>query len=262
MVIGGYILGALAVGFICGLLPLYVARKKGREQAGQVSRLICLGAGLFGGGILAIPAAIICALVIGLGSTTTAQELSTTAASHLLVQQGVAQAPLPLSSKTCPKCAEKIQLEALVCRFCGTQFSESEVQTMKQQIEEQAREAKRLAEAQAQEAKRIADENAARAKILQKKKSRQNWGWILAVIGGLALAFGGLCGLLDVLMYLMPAPNSSVTLEGTISVLIVCATPFLLGGAAMLVGGIYVLRKVKRIREETDSNSVQPSTGA
>lgn len=37
-------------------------------------------------------------------------------------------------SKTCPKCAETIKLEALVCKHCGNEFSEEEVTALKEAL--------------------------------------------------------------------------------------------------------------------------------
>jgi hypothetical protein len=58
----GLFMGALAAGFICGLLPRYVGKRKNREGWGNVGLVLCILASLIGGFVFAIPAALICTL--------------------------------------------------------------------------------------------------------------------------------------------------------------------------------------------------------
>jgi hypothetical protein len=164
-------------------------------------------------------------------------------------QKPAAQIPTPEQAiqtpkKTCPKCAERIELDALVCRFCGNQFSESEVRAMKQQIEHQAQEAKRLAEEQAQEAKRLTDEEAARKKVESKKKNRHTWGWILSIFGGLSAIAGVLLGLILIASNFTPSSTPSET-PLTIYSYLCFPLPLVLVGLGIMALGIILIRPRK-----------------
>lgn len=85
------------------------------------------------------------------------------------------------ASKFCPRCAERIQIEALVCTHCGQEFTAADVQ-----------EALEKAERQAQLAKQAAQERAAqeqRAKItrdhLRRAKAYKIIGGLVALVGAL-----------------------------------------------------------------------------
>jgi len=62
----GVIIGALTVGYLCGLLPYNVGKAKGREGWGITGAVLCLVAGFVGGLVFALPAALICTLLIAL----------------------------------------------------------------------------------------------------------------------------------------------------------------------------------------------------
>lgn len=149
--------------------------------------------------------------------------------------------PQPLARK-CPQCAEVIQAEALVCRFCGYRLSEQEVADGRALAEQHARE---LAQARQGYAQAMNE----RSQMQDRERRFRTWGWVLAVMGGLALLvfvpalIGGAFS---------PREGSSTSAAGMIGAAIGCG---LVPSAAMLVGGILLLR---RARELTAGLAVPP----
>lgn len=68
-------------------------------------------------------------------------------------QQLINQAVMPLESqgptRTCPRCAETIQLEARICKHCGLEFNEADIQLARQQAEEKVLADQRVAKEKA-----------------------------------------------------------------------------------------------------------------
>lgn len=62
-------MGGLVVGGLCGLLPFFLGKSAERTTWGVVSWVICILAGLVGGLLFAVPAAVLCAGALLLAGT-------------------------------------------------------------------------------------------------------------------------------------------------------------------------------------------------
>jgi RNA polymerase subunit RPABC4/transcription elongation factor Spt4 len=140
------------------------------------------------------------------------------------VEGAVATAPpqaagqfVGLKLKTCPKCAEKIQIDALICRHCGQEFTSDEVAAVKQQ----------------------AQETAARAEQKANAGVRRTWGWIFSIIGGLVLAVTTLLLIIMIAYSVSPeAANNAATSAMSLIIPFLCVPlPMLIIGGLLFYFG-------------------------
>jgi hypothetical protein len=132
------------------------------------------------------------------------------------------------STKTCPKCAEKIMVDALVCRYCGHEFSKSEWETTKQALLEQM------------------ERNAKQAK----EKSLRNWGWVFAIFGVLLILISVCFLSIFILSGSVAKTMQTNGVEVAMITFVFCTMPEMAIGIGLLLLGIKRLRVAPTIENK------------
>jgi hypothetical protein len=116
------ILGGLAAGLFCGLVPYVIGWQKEQRKQAIVALLVCGFCGVILGVWLALPAAIIFTILIlkkpDVAGTATAQ-----IATAVPPPPPPPPPPAPEGTKACAKCGARSESTARSCGFCGHPFS-------------------------------------------------------------------------------------------------------------------------------------------
>lgn len=130
-----------------------------------------------------------------------------------------------LASRPCPRCAERVKVDAAVCRFCNYRFSEQEIAA---------------ARSQAQARASFLAEDASRTRLRRRRKRHLLAGWTLTAVGGLLVLF-------LVLGTVVPAPQGQPQKDFELG-------PFLGGLACILVAfmapGMFFLSRAWKLARE------------
>ena len=205
------------IGWIAGIVGLFKAETRTEALNILVFSIFVAGSWATLTPIVGIFVGLVCATI----GVVSGQRKAKRVGAGTIAQAPTAGAPsstAPSATKACPKCAETIPLEALICRFCGNQFSEAEVATARQD----------------------AQEKASQAQLEASEKRRQTRNTILAIVGGL-LALSGACLTIMMIFYAFSkeAADASRT-GGVISIMwpFFCSLPLLALGIGLTYLGI------------------------
>ena len=161
-------------------------------------------------------------------------------APGLILQAQADQTP----KKVCPRCAEKIQLDARVCIHCGQEFTEADIEAAKQQVA-----------ADAEAAKLAAQEKASQAQQDAKEKSHRTWNMIFAISGGLLAAAGGLLTIAFIFYSFSKEAAEAAQTGGAMAIIspFICSVPILGIGIGLFLLGT---RRSRTSTAESDAQNL------
>jgi hypothetical protein len=147
----------------------------------------------------------------------------------------------PTHEKICPRCAERIKRDALVCIHCGQEFNQTDILAAQRQVEERAQVARQVAQMEASQAQAEAE-----------LKRRRNRSWRLAIIGGLTVLVSSCITIILVIYSFSAEAADAARTSGVMTVIapFICVVPVLAIGVWLLFLGIKRLRSLPKTEDK------------